>query len=883
MKNRILSLLTVVCLLLTLLPLGLFSRNVIADTSVTTVSELRTAINSASTDPSNPTVINISGVINLDEAGTLFISTTGAEGGSPVYVTLRGGTIARTAVATMAIIRVISGSTLTLDGVVIEGNSLTITGSEALVCVGEPNNHASASKASTLNIIGNSKIIDGVSNQSTGGLYIDYFCTANFSSGIIESCSGVRAGGVYIREKSNDFTGGTLNLNGGYVIGNTSTSNQNKNSGGIVVNSGATLNLWNGSVVENNKFKDGSLSDIRDNGNIVLGGALWGAVGFVGNYNTTNNYALSGISDYDEAAISTTNSNCLFSDSSADSSTGFPANKTNTNYQSSFTSDGVRHFVYIGQTGAFPTIPDDANVVHITGGGHFITNIQYSSEYNIKNANRLTLVNTTFTNTADATSACINLCANKATVQVGAFATAGNFNIYDGTSSQVEFLPHSVRSNINVYSTIRDVSGVPSVTTTGTLDLGISTNHSVTPFSHAFENVTWTIADAGTTNATISANGLLTIPEPGTLTVTATANKHGYLPDYVESFTITVLQAVEDIVDVPSVASADEVLTLNATVMPDDASANDIVWSIKDSGTTGASISGNDLSFTGTGSVVITATITNGYGNGSDYTEDFTISVSQPVRGLSGLPLEATVGTKLPLSCSVLPDASSSSGNSAIFSIENPGSTGASISNNVLSTTSAGVVLVRVVIPNGNINGSDYTEVFSINVKAPAATTETTLPSTSDTSANVTGNSTVATSPSINSTTEFSASGVIGERITLTAELGKASYQWYINRNDGLGYVAIGGATTYTYTTEPITAVNSAYTYYCVTTDANTGITNASVYKITANPAAAAATSNAVTTTGEAASRAFIAAIAIVIVACVVIVITRRYNKDHNI
>lgn len=46
------------------------------------------------------------------------------------------------------------------------------------------------------------------------------------------------------------------------------------------------------------------------------------------------------------------------------------------------------------------------------------------------------------------------------------------------------------------------------------------------------------------------------------------------------------------------------------------------------------------------------------------------------------------------------------------------------------------------------------------------------------------------------------------------------SYQWYVNRNDGQGYVAIAGATGTTYTTSAVTLENDGYTYYCKATNA---------------------------------------------------------------
>ncbi|MCL2032541.1 MAG: hypothetical protein FWG96_04670 [Methanomassiliicoccaceae archaeon] len=86
--------------------------------------------------------------------------------------------------------------------------------------------------------------------------------------------------------------------------------------------------------------------------------------------------------------------------------------------------------------------------------------------------------------------------------------------------------------------------------------------------------------------------------------------------------------SVTDITEVPSAATAGTPLTLTGTVFPSDASYKTITWSVKNAGTTGATISGDVLSTTATGTVTVTATISNGKGVGTPYTKDFTIFVN---------------------------------------------------------------------------------------------------------------------------------------------------------------------------------------------------------------------------------------------------------------
>ena len=53
-----------------------------------------------------------------------------------------------------------------------------------------------------------------------------------------------------------------------------------------------------------------------------------------------------------------------------------------------------------------------------------------------------------------------------------------------------------------------------------------------------------------------------------------------------------------------------------------------------------------------------------------------------------------------------------------------------------------------------------------------------------------------------------------------TAATDALVYQWYVNRNDGAGYVAVSGATGATYTTSAATVENDGYTYYCEASNA---------------------------------------------------------------
>jgi len=70
--------------------------------------------------------------------------------------------------------------------------------------------------------------------------------------------------------------------------------------------------------------------------------------------------------------------------------------------------------------------------------------------------------------------------------------------------------------------------------------------------------------------------------------------------------------SVTDITDVPSSTIAGVPLSLTGTVIPTTATHKAITWSVKNAGTTGATLSGNTLNTTSAGTATLTATISNG-------------------------------------------------------------------------------------------------------------------------------------------------------------------------------------------------------------------------------------------------------------------------------
>jgi hypothetical protein len=129
---------------------------------------------------------------------------------------------------------------------------------------------------------------------------------------------------------------------------------------------------------------------------------------------------------------------------------------------------------------------------------------------------------------------------------------------------------------------------------------------------------------------TLNNSGVISgIPaEAGTFTFEVTAtNSYGTSAAVTFNITVLPLIAVTGITDVPTEVAFGVPLNLRGTVAPEDATNQDIVWSIQSAGTTGATIWGDVLFTNTTGTVVVTATIARGLAVDMPYTQNFDIAV----------------------------------------------------------------------------------------------------------------------------------------------------------------------------------------------------------------------------------------------------------------
>jgi endo-1,4-beta-xylanase len=171
--------------------------------------------------------------------------------------------------------------------------------------------------------------------------------------------------------------------------------------------------------------------------------------------------------------------------------------------------------------------------------------------------------------------------------------------------------------------------------------------------------------------------------------------------------------AVTSIGGVPTGGVKNTVVTLTGTVNPADATNKTIAWTVKTAGTTGATITdGNKLNTTASGTVEVTATITNGLTASSNFTQDFNIPITDsfiPVTSISGVPTSGTVGTALILSGTVNPN--NATNQTIIWSVK---SGSATINGNSLTASTSGEVVVTATITNGSTASSNFTQDLNI-------------------------------------------------------------------------------------------------------------------------------------------------------------------------
>jgi hypothetical protein len=272
---------------------------------------------------------------------------------------------------------------------------------------------------------------------------------------------------------------------------------------------------------------------------------------------------------------------------------------------------------------------------------------------------------------------------------------------------------------------VTGIAGAPAEGAAGSeVDLNAA---AVTPDNATNRIIVWTVKDPGTTGVAGIVDGKFTPASAGTVTVTATVvNGAAADTDYVRDFAIVIAAdfvAVTNIAGAPVSGTAGTEVNLGAAAAePANATNRIIVWTVKDAGTTGVTgIVNGRFTPANAGTATLTATIANGTAPGTDYVQDFALSIAAafvPVANIAGAPTGAVAGTEVDLGAATVEPANADN-KTIVWTVKDPGTTGVTgIVDGKFTPASPGTVTVTATVANGTAPGTDYVRDFAIVIAA---------------------------------------------------------------------------------------------------------------------------------------------------------------------
>lgn len=202
--------------------------------------------------------------------------------------------------------------------------------------------------------------------------------------------------------------------------------------------------------------------------------------------------------------------------------------------------------------------------------------------------------------------------ANGTQTQTFTVTTAGQYYLRfsDGQSTDAMYVKYSVQRDKV------DVTGIQLQTAQETLPVGrtLLLNTSITPYYAADQSVTWSSSNDSV--ASVDANGVVTALQEGTATITVRTTVGGY----TASCKITVTKAIPatGVTITPAFTEAepkslalDTGLQLRATVLPEDATEQEVTWTSSDEKVLAVTSYGR-VTAVGSGKAYITATTADG-------------------------------------------------------------------------------------------------------------------------------------------------------------------------------------------------------------------------------------------------------------------------------
>jgi endo-1,4-beta-xylanase len=205
------------------------------------------------------------------------------------------------------------------------------------------------------------------------------------------------------------------------------------------------------------------------------------------------------------------------------------------------------------------------------------------------------------------------------------------------TSGAAEGTPYTQDFDINIepaFVAVTGINGIDALNAVTGSSFDLNSGVSVVPMDATNKAIKWSVKNAETTGLTnaLVETGIFTPASAGTATLTATIlNGKAQGEDFTKETIITIIKPVTGISGIPTNGTKGYPVSLaGAVVAPDDATNKSIVWTVKTAGAGVTTITENSFTPSGTGALTLTATIANGSAIGTAYTQDFSITISEP-------------------------------------------------------------------------------------------------------------------------------------------------------------------------------------------------------------------------------------------------------------
>lgn len=304
---------------------------------------------------------------------------------------------------------------------------------------------------------------------------------------------------------------------------------------------------------------------------------------------------------------------------------------------------------------------------------------------------------------------------------IASITSTGNTCMVTGLATGTVTITCTSESNSSIRST--EVLTVTDILLTNLVINGSTgvTNNGKYTVSYLPANTTQTGVNWSTSNsniATIDSSGNLTVVSNGVVTVTATSTKNnaivGTLDVTCQLSVIAVSGITLSAVGNPTTLNIGNSLTINAAVLPDEASNKAITWSVNNNNVSITSLNNEQCTISGLTAGNVTITATSNANSGITASYNLTVQFVY----ITGITVTSTsetlrVGNSVVLSATMYP--SNATDKAVTWTINN---TGATISQNADSCTvnavSEGEITVTATAADGsNIAGSWTTTILA--------------------------------------------------------------------------------------------------------------------------------------------------------------------------